>query len=357
LRTSAVALLFCTLALGTACRGAAESPNPSAEPAPAATSADTQAPEPTSPTAAPAVPAAPKPVPQELPAVVAKVNGEDIARQDFERAVAVLESRAGGPVPAERRDEILRGVLDQLITYRLLTQEARQRKLEASDQEVQARLAEVRQQFANEQAFTNALKERNLDLTQFTADTRSDLTVGKLVDAEAAGVPPAPDSETRAFYDQNPDQFKQPEMVRASHILARADEAAGAEAKAQAKAKMQGVLKELRSGADFAEMARKHSDDGSAEAGGDLNYFGPGQMVPAFEQAAFALKSGHLSDIVETPFGYHIIKVTDRKPGRTVPYDEVKAQIANYLQQQQQREKADALVDRLRAKAKIEILI
>lgn len=289
--------------------------------------------------------------------MVARVNGEDIPRTDFERALAVLQARAGGPVPPERRDEVLRGLLDQLITYRLLVQEARQRKLEPSEQEVNARIAEVRQQFPNEEAFTEALKQRSMDVKQLTTDTRSDLTVGKLVDAEAADIPAAGDAATKAFYDENPEQFKQPEAVRASHILARVDPSATAETKAQARSKMDGILKQLRGGADFAELARKHSDDGSAENGGDLNYFGPGQMVPAFEKAAMALKSGQISGIVETQFGYHIIKVTDRRPGRTVPYEEVRPKIAEYLQQQQQREKADALVTRLRTKAKIEILM
>jgi peptidyl-prolyl cis-trans isomerase C len=243
------------------------------------------------------------------------------------------------------------------LTYRLLVQEARQRKLVASEQEVNARIAEVRQQFPSEQAFTEALQQRNMDVKQLTSDTRSDLTVGKLVDAEAAAVPGASEQETRAFYDQNPEQFKQPEMVRASHILARVEPNATAESKGQIRSKMDGILKQLRGGADFAELARKHSEDGSAENGGDLSYFGPGQMVPAFEEAAFALKSGQTSGLVETQFGYHIIKVTDRRPGRTVPYDEVRPKIAEYLQQEQQREKADALVSRLRAKAKIEVLM
>lgn len=341
--------------MGVACRGGASeqpaSPDQSATP-PAASASAQQ--EPASPTAEPQ---AAKPVPQQLPAVVARVNGEEIPRRDFERALAVLETRAGGPVPPERRDEVLRGLLDQLITYRLLVQEARQRKLEPSDQEVNARLAEVRQQFPDEQAFNDALQQRNMDAKQLAIDTRSDLTVGKLVESEAASVPAADEGKARSFYEQNPDQFKQPEMVRASHILARVEPDAGPEAKTQARAKMEGVLEQLSAGADFAEMARKHSDDGSAENGGDLNYFGPGQMVPAFEKAAFELKGGQMSGIVETQFGYHIIKVTDRRPGRTVPFDEVKSQIGEYLQQQQQREKADALVDRLRAKAKIEILM
>jgi peptidyl-prolyl cis-trans isomerase C len=165
------------------------------------------------------------------------------------------------------------------------------------------------------------------------------------------------EADAKAVYDKNPNEFKRPEMVRASHILARFPENADAAAKQKARAKIEGVLKDVRAGGDFAELARKHSEDGSAQAGGDLNFFAKEQMVPSFAEAAFALQSGRVSDIVETQFGYHIIKTTDRRAGGTVPFDEVKDQIAGYLRQQRQQEKTDALIEQLRAKAKIEVLL
>jgi peptidyl-prolyl cis-trans isomerase C len=196
-----------------------------------------------------------------------------------------------------------------------------------------------------------------MDVRQFTTDMRSDLTVGKLVEAEGKTAVLVGEPDAKAFYEKNPDQFKEPEMVRASHILARFPEGADPSAKKKARAKIDDVLGQVRRGGDFAALARQHSEDGSAQAGGDLNFFGPGQMVPAFEKTAFALQVGQVSDVVETQFGYHIIKVTDRKPGRTVPFDEVKERIAGHLRQQRQQEKANALIEQLRAKAKVEVLI
>lgn len=352
MKQSVLAVALVALVASTACRNAADAQKASsAEPAQATASGAAHAAKPAEP------PAPPKPVPQQIPSVVARVNGEDIPRADFERAVRVLEARAGGPVPADRRDEILRNVLDQLITYRVLAQEAERRKMAPTEEEVQSRLAQLRQQFPSEQAFAQALEQRGMDVKQFTADTRSDITVGKLVEAEGKTAALVSEADAKGFYDKNPDQFKQPEMVRASHILARFPEKADAAAKQKARAKIEGVLKEVRAGGDFANLARKHSEDGSAQAGGDLNFFPKNQMVPAFADAAFALPTGQVSDIVETQFGYHIIKATDRKPGRTVPFDEVKDQIAGYLRQQRQQEKTDALIAQLRAKAKIEILI
>jgi len=165
------------------------------------------------------------------------------------------------------------------------------------------------------------------------------------------------DAEIRAFYDKNPDKFKQDESVRASHILFRVDENADAATKKKVMEQAQAVLKEARGGADFAELAKKHSADGSAQQGGDLNYFTHGQMVPPFDQAAFALKPGEISDIVTTQFGYHIIKVTDRKPATAVPFDQVSGRIKDFLAEQQKQQKAEAFIQSLKQKAKIEVLV
>src|SRR5206468_12071153 len=110
--------------------------------------------------------------------------------------------------------------------------------------------------------------------------------------------PTPTDAQVHEFYDKNPDKFKQDEAVRASHILFRVDENADAATKKKAMDQAQAVLKEARGGADFAELAKKHSADGSAQQGGDLNFFTHGQMVPPFDQAAFGLKTGEISDIV-----------------------------------------------------------
>jgi peptidyl-prolyl cis-trans isomerase C len=122
-------------------------------------------------------------------------------------------------------------------------------------------------------------------------------------------------------------------------------------------AEAQAVLKQARDGSDFAELARKHSADGSAAQGGDLNFFTKGQMVPAFDQVAFALKPGEMSDVVTTQFGYHIIKVTERRPPSTVPFDQVSARIKEYLTGQRKQERAQAFIESLKQKAKIEVLV
>jgi peptidyl-prolyl cis-trans isomerase C len=307
--------------------------------------------------AAQATPQPPKPVPAELPDPVARINGETIGRAEFERAIHTIEGRAGGPVPAERRDEVFRGVLDQMVSVKLLAQESAAQKIVVADTDVQARLDQIQKQFPNEQAFTQALAGQQITLDKLKTDIRSDLAVNKLLEQAVGGkIPAVTDADAKTFYDQNLDKFKQQEAVRASHILIRVAPDADETAKKKARAEAEDVLKQIKAGGDFAALAREHSQDGSAAQGGDLDFFTRGQMVPAFEQAAFALKPGEVSGIVETQFGLHIIKVTDRRPERTVPFTEVSGQIKDYLSQQKREEATKAYIESLKSKGKVEIL-
>ena len=312
-----------------------------------------------SPAAAAAEQAAPaKPVPAELPEVIARVNGEEVTRAEFQEYIQSLEARAGSPVPAEQRDQVYRGVLDQLVGYKLLTQEAKSRKVAVPEADVDARIAEIKQQFPSEDIFMQMLIERKMTLDQVKADAREDMAIGKLIETEIAARVAVTPAQVQDFYDKNPDQFKQSERVRASHILISVPENADAAAKAQAKTKAEQVLKELKAGQDFAALAKQHSQDpGSAVNGGDLGFFEQGQMVGPFNDAAFTLQPGATSDLVETPFGYHIIRVAEKQAARTIPLDEVRPQVEQFLQNRNRTEQTEAFVKSLRSKGKVEILI
>ncbi len=302
--------------------------------------------------------APPKPVPAQIPDVVARVNGEDITKADFDRAVQNLEARAGGAIPAEQRDQVLRGVLDQIVGYTVLVQEGRARNLTVPDTEVDARITQVRSQFPSEEEFTKMLAERKLTLDQVKSDVRRDLTITKLIDAEIASKVAVTPEQVNDFYAKNPDQFKQGESVRASHILIGVPKGADAAAKATARAKAEQVLNDVKAGKDFAALAKEHSaDPGSAANGGDLGFFQQGQMVGPFNDAAFTLAPGATSDLVETEFGFHIIRVIEKKEGRTIPLEEVKPQVEQYLERLNRQQQTDAFVNGLKAKGKIEILI
>ena len=323
--------------------------------------ANTGAPSPASP-AAQLLPgqtlAAQTPVPATLPDVLAKVNGESIGKADFERALRDLEGRAGEPVPAGQRDRVYRGVLDQIIAYRLLLQESRTRKLVVADAELDSRVENIRKQFPSEEAFTQTLEQRNITLDALRADAKESMQIDKMLDAELASSIAVSAAQVTDFYEKNPTEFQQRERVRASHILIRFPENADTAAKEQARIRAAEVLAEVKTGKDFSGLAKQHSQDtGSAQNGGDLGFFERGQMVGPFDEVAFSLPAAQISDLVETTFGYHIIKIAERQAERTVSLDEVRPQIEQFLEGQNRQNQTQAFVEVLKANGKIEIFI
>ena len=299
-----------------------------------------------------------KPVPEQLPAILARVNGEAIERWELESAVRDVEARAGAPMPAEQRNEVLRGLLEQLVSMHLLAQEARTRNVTVADADVKGRIDQARQGFQSEDAFQKALAANGGSIDRMQQDITRRLQISKLLDQEITPKVSVQDNDIKAFYDQNLERFKESDSIRASHILIAIPPNASAADKQQARAKADAVLKKVQSGADFAQLARAESQDrGSAENGGDLGFFGKGQMVPAFEAAVFNLKPGEVSPVVETQFGFHIIKHQEQRAARTTPLAEVNQQIAQYLRAQQGEEKTAAFVEQLKAKAKVEMYV
>jgi peptidyl-prolyl cis-trans isomerase C len=299
-----------------------------------------------------------KAVPPQLPDVIARVNGEAISKADFEKAVQTVEANAGGPVPADQRDRVLRNVLDQMIGYTLLIQETKTRKLTVNDAELDARMNQIRSQFPNEEAFKQTMTQQNVTLEQLRTQARNDMLVSSMLQTEVGSKVTVTPEQVADFYQKNPDQFRQGERVRASHILIGFPQNADEAAKTQARAKAADVLKEVKAGKDFAALAKQHSSDpGSAANGGDLGFFQQGQMVPPFDKAAFSMKPGQTSDLVETDFGVHIIRVVDRQAARTMPIDEVRPQVQQYLEGQNRQQATQAFVEALKAKGKVEIYI
>jgi peptidyl-prolyl cis-trans isomerase C len=337
------------LAASVACQ---KTPAPSAkQSAPAA--------KPAAQSAAPATPApAPvKPVPPQLPDVVARINGEALNKSEFELAVHNLESQAGRPVPPEQRDEVYRNLLNNMIAFRLLRQETVRRHMTATNEELDAAMKQVRGQFPNEAAFNKALNSQKLTLAQLRDETRANLLIARMLDKDLAPQLQVKPSEVSEFYEKNPDKFKQQEAVHASHVLIAVPQGADEATKQAARAKAEEVLQKARAGGDFAALARTYSNDASRQHGGDLGFFPRGQMVPAFEKAAFALQPGQISDVVETPFGFHVIKMIEKRSAQTVPFGQVSARIEQYLQQEKREVKTKAFVETLKTKGKVEVLI
>jgi parvulin-like peptidyl-prolyl isomerase len=298
-----------------------------------------------------------KPVPAELPAIIARVNGEAVERWELESVVKQAEARAGAEVPPEERDTVMRQLLDDLITYHMLAQESRARKITVTEADVDAQMKNIRQSFPTDEAFRQAVAARGLTEVRLRQQERRNLEARRLVDLEVTSKVAIADSEVDAFYKENVDKFKQGETYHVSHIFVAAASDAPAATKQMARARAEQTLKDLRAGADFATMARERSDDTTATDGGDLGFVGQGDLPPDFEAVMFSLKPGALSDVVELGAGFHIIKLHETRAPRTVPLEEVRADVREFLTQSQRNARLDAFVDAVRGRSIIEILV
>jgi len=289
----------------------------------------------------------------------AMVNGKAIPMSDYQAETDRLHrqiSMTGRQPDAKEMQALEQRILDDLIGRELLKQETVKRGIKVDDAEVNAQLDAVKNGTTPEN-FANSLKQMNMTELQLKDYFASRLAIRKLLDKDLGSKIVLTPEEVKAFYDGNPDLFKTPEMVRASHILVKVDEAASGEEKAKALEKIKAIQKRVKSGEDFAKVAQEVSDCPSKDDGGDLNFFHKGQMVPPFEKAAFSMKPGETSDIVETEFGYHIIRLTDKKEAGTMSFDEVKPRIEQQLKNEKMSLEYHKYVEALKSKAKIEILV
>jgi peptidyl-prolyl cis-trans isomerase C len=221
-------------------------------------------------------------------------------------------------------------MVEQFADRHLLLGEARKRGLEADRIEVEAHLANIRDQFDDEEAFQAALNAQDMTEDALRAQIQEQASVESLLESLAAGTPD-PDAEEVERYREN-----QARQVRAEHILFMVDRE-NPEEDASARAHAQAVLDSIQAGADFQEMARRHSDDpGSAEQGGDLGFFSRGRMVPEFEEAVFGLdQEGDVTpELVGTQYGYHIIRLVDRREEEYMPQEQAQEGIQQNDRQQ-----------------------
>lgn len=243
--------------------------------------------------------------------VVAEVNGSTITTGDFSSELKNLPEylKSMAETPQGRKE-----MLDTMVIRELILQQAAKDGLDKSP-EVARKLEDLKKRLIVE----SFLKKR----------VETDVKVG--------------DDDLKKFYEQNKDKFKTGEQIRASHILVKSEKEA------------KDILAQIKAGGKFDELARKYSVDASAAKGGDLGWFGRGSMVPVFEKALLALKEGQISDVVKSDFGYHIIKLTGKRPAGVRPFEEVKDQIKAAIMPAKQQELFQKIKDELKKNAKINI--
>ena len=293
--------------------------------------------------------------------LVAKINGVAISSETFERNFEEYlrdnNINVGAIRYPQRLKEHKKELLDMLINAELVWQAAQQKHIVATEMEVNDVVSNVSSQFSSKDEFLQRLSVEGYTEESYLQHIKQLVSARKYLDEVGANAGDIAEQDIHAFYVNNPDKFQAPELVRAQHILLQLGAGANDEAKQKARKEMQAILEQARTGADFAQLARQYSQDASAANGGDLGYFPKGRMVKPFEDAAFELNDGEISDIVETQFGFHIIKVIEHRPAGDIPETMAQEQIRTYLQAQKQREVVDQEVNRLRAAADIEVYL
>jgi peptidyl-prolyl cis-trans isomerase C len=324
---------------------------------------------PTPPTAP--MPVIPPPSPAVNPSEVAvTVNDIKITEGQVETAMAPHLRRytaSSSQLPPGMLDQLKLQVrsraLDQLILEKLLEAEIKKVNIKVTEQDVIDHLTEIAARQRPPMTLED-FKKRLASVGQDFEKIKKQLleTNGikfkKLIDSKIAGKAKVTDKDVEKYYNDNKEKFKTPELCRASHILITPDETQvktdpnGANAKAKTKAEE--LLKKLKTDKeDFAALAKVNSKCPSSAKGGDLGFFQKGQMVPPFEKVAFSMKPGEISDIVETQFGFHIIRTEELKVAGTTPFDQAKEDIENRLLQEQQSKYSNEYFETLKAKATI----
>ena len=258
------------------------------------------------------------------------------------------------------KSKLRQAAMEYLIAEVLLDEKVKEANIVISDEEVMNQIKETlstqKPQLSLEE-FKRKAAEAGRDFNEIKQQIEKRITYQKLLNTQWAGKINITEEDAKKFYDENPAQFEIKEQVRASHILIKPKTGEAStdpnQEKAKAKAKAEELLKQIKEGADFAALAKANSDCPSAKNGGDLNYFSKGQMVQSFENAAFELEVGQVSDIVETRYGYHIVKVTDYKAPGIKTFVQSKDDIIKDLTTKKQSELYKQYIESLKKKANI----
>jgi peptidyl-prolyl cis-trans isomerase C len=296
------------------------------------------------------------------PGDAVRINGVTISNQRFNAFYAEYQ-RSKGVAAGARGDQLnmmkrlRREAMDMLIEKELLVQAAKNSGIEVTDNAVDSELAKLKEPFNNDAEFQRRLDTESYTEESFREHLRSMIAAKHYIDGIRLKAMQVSDEDLEKFYNENTRRLTLPEQVRVRHVLLSWKPLGTGDDRKALYDKMQELLDRARGGEDFAQLATAYSNDSTRVDGGDVGMFRRGQMVPAFEQAAFALKPGEISDIVETPYGLHILKLEERQDARLLPLDEIREQLREHISEERMEAAVKAENERLLESAEIEILI
>ncbi|HPR64433.1 MAG TPA: peptidylprolyl isomerase [Thermoanaerobaculia bacterium] len=294
---------------------------------------------------------------QESKKMAMEVNGRPISFEEIEmqtRLFLLEQAHSGKARPDIKEiDQLRQRAIEALVQNRLLKSASAREGLEVEDSRMKAVLDEIISSIGSDEKLTTFLQEAGISRDFYDGQIRDNLLIQDYLALIAREVEDPTEEEVKAFYEENKAEFKLPEQIRASHILVKSDEKDSEEEKQLAREKAEAILRRIEEGTDFAGLARSTSDCPSASEGGDLSFFHRGQMVRAFEDAAFGLNVGETSGIVSTRFGYHIITKTDEMAPRDLSFEEGRDKIVTFIREERTRKAIQDHILRLREEAEI----
>ena len=285
--------------------------------------------------------------------VVLTVNEQPVYSWEVGLLIPQVQQEMARQGMQPEQEMVIQASMQRVVDSKLLAQEARRQEMKPNDQRVKETMAQIETQAGGNEKLGEALAQLGMTYQMLeTSVIESDLVrvfIESTIDPLISVTP----EEVEAYYNENPQMFQQPEQIHARHILIKTDADATDVTKAAAQAKAVAARKRALAGEDFATLAIELSEGPSAPQGGDLGFFGRQQMVAPFADAAFALEVGQVSEVVETQFGYHVIKVEEKRPASTMSLEQVRQPLEQMLRQNQGAEATNKVLEKLAENATI----
>ena len=309
------------------------------------------------------VSAAPSQAQELIDAVVATVDREAILYSDLIAEIGPelndLQQAAATPEAFQQQaDQLLDATLEQAIQSRILLRQAELLGAEVEEDQVDEAVQQLRALYDTNEQFLNELEAVGLTIAEFRDLQRRKILAARMARSkldQLAGEISITESEVQEYYSENSDRFSRPERVRVRQIFLSAGNDPAE--RARTRARLETVVEELEAGADFAGLAETYSQAPGAAEGGIIGWVQRGELVPALEEAAFALEEGDISPIIESNTGFHVLKIEEHEEAGSAAYDEVRTEIEPMLRQQIAQERFEKWMADLRKRSQVRVFL
>ena len=296
----------------------------------------------------------------EMKEKAATVNGTVIYQKEFDMAYSHFENQMKGQgkeLSETEKQDMKKRVLENLIDSEILFQASQKNDVTIDEKKINDQWEKIEDRMEKDAGYKANIEKMKYSESEIKDQIRRQMAIQTYLADAFINKATVTEAEIKTYYDENKEAFHRPEQVKASHILIKGEPPSGDAEKNAARKQIEDIQKKIQNGEDFAALAQEYSQCPSSKKGGDLGYFGRGQMVKAFEDVAFGLDVGKVSDIVTTNFGYHLIKVTGKRAESTMALDEANKKIENFLKQQKIQEEIRRFVAAEKGKSKVERFI